>query len=390
MADSDKAEPNSSVLGDSLDPPSAQAEHTLDTAPQIEAASPVDTDVPEGAHVHDGSHAIAEHPTNTLSTSPTMVQATAETATDDAHNQMPERKAPREDVDLFESAPRTFPIAVKNTTQLKEDVAEAFNTGDLYDMYRRKLQILQEKGEAVHDLQKPKLLVRSLLDYINTYEDRMKSVEDKLGISSERNKPTKGGSHGPDVAGTRFYDIENPNHMALEAPKVDEDDWDIPGAFCSTIDPQNHIRALFRWKVKPNDGLETPQMALPPDPAMVEILELRLRSKPVAEFFRKELDYDISRDGVVHIAKPFRCLIRNMEKLRQHVDRLGEHSRCVGDRHDLSIGNLQCINADRLSGCFPQYQVSLERLRTGHLAMHRQGSQGLKSHFRTLRTLEQI
>lgn len=108
-----------------------------------------------------------------------------------------------------------------------------------------------------------------------------------------------------------------------------EDEWNVQGAFCSTVDPNHRIRALFRWKNKPNDDVAHAQV--PPDLKSVDILEIRIRSKPVAKFFQKALDYDISNDGLIHIpVKPFRCLIRKVDLIRQHVNRVGEQLRYVG------------------------------------------------------------
>ncbi|KAK7709402.1 hypothetical protein SLS64_006315 [Diaporthe eres] len=108
----------------------------------------------------------------------------------------------------------------------------------------------------------------------------------------------------------------------MDSSNETEDEWNVQGAFCSTVDPNHRIRALFKWKNKPHVDVADTQ--LPPDPKSVEILQIRVRSKPVAEFFQKVLDHDISNDGLIHIVKPFRCLIRKVDLIRQHVNRVGE------------------------------------------------------------------
>lgn len=212
---------------------------------------------------------------------------------------------------------------------LKEDMAGFLDSGELYDLYVRKLQKLRETGDPANTLSdqaKPKMLARSLIDYLSSYEARIKSVEDKLGIASRTERPAKGNS-ASDSAGTKFYDADKPIHASMDSPNETEDEWNVQGAFCSTVDPNHRIRALFKWKNKPNDDVADVQV--PPDPKSVDILEIRIKSKPVATFFQKVLDYDISNDGLIHIVKPFRCLIRKVDLIRQHVNQVGEQLRYV-------------------------------------------------------------
>lgn len=104
--------------------------------------------------------------------------------------------------------------------RVKEDMAGFLNSAELYDIYVRKLQKLRETGDPAHTLSdqgKPKMLVRSLIDYLSSYEARMKSVEDKLGIASKPEAPTKGNA-GSDIPGTKFYDADKPIRAAMASP----------------------------------------------------------------------------------------------------------------------------------------------------------------------------
>lgn len=214
-------------------------------------------------------------------------------------------------------------------SKVQDNVVGFFTTAELYEIYVRKLQKLRDIGDpsiTLGEQGNPKLLVRSLVDYLSSYEERMKSVEDKLGIEPKPEKPAKS-SVGPDVSGTKFYDVDDPTHAAIDAPDETEDEWNVPGAFSSTVDTSHRIRALFKWKNKPNG--EAADSQLPPDPKSVDILELRIKSKSVADFFQKELDYDISKDGLIHLVKPFRCLIKKVDMIRQHINRVGVQLRYV-------------------------------------------------------------
>lgn len=213
--------------------------------------------------------------------------------------------------------------------KMKDDVAAIFSSAELYDIYVQKLQNLRETKDpasTLDDQGKPKVLVRSLIDYLSSYEDRMKTVEDKLGIAKEPEIPKQGNVES-DIAGTKFYNVKDHVGASMYATDDAEDEWNVAGAFCSTIDTNHRIRALFRWKNKSNDIAADIQR--PPDPKSVEIVELRIKSKPVAAFFQKELDYDISNDGLIHIVKPFRCLITKADLIRQHVGHVEEQLRYV-------------------------------------------------------------
>lgn len=209
-------------------------------------------------------------------------------------------------------------------SKMREDVPRLLTSADLYDLHVQKLQNLRETGDPAYTLSdqgKPKVLVRSLVDYLSSYEERMKSVETKLGIASKPEEPAKGNT-GPDIAGIKFYDVGDPIRASLSASDETDDEWNIQGAFCSTVDTNHHIRALFRWKNKPSG--DAADIQLPPDPKSVDILEIRIKSKSVAAFFQKELDYDVSNEGLIHVVKPFRFLIRKVDLIRQHVDRVRE------------------------------------------------------------------
>lgn len=248
---------------------------------------------------------------------------------DSAHNLKPRTARDAGEPSFEEKTPRRVIPDRRTIPDLKEQSASYFTSAELYDIYVHKLQQLRETGEPAHIVNeqgKPKVLVRTLIDYLNSYEERMKSVEDKVGIEPKSEKLAKSNA-GPDVAGTRFYDVDDQAQAAVDTPDDTEDGWNVPGAFISNVDTNNRIRALFKWKNKPQNQAADTQIS--PDPKSVDILELRIKSKSVADFFQKEFDYDISKDGLIHLAKPFRCLITKVDLIRQHVNRVREQLRYV-------------------------------------------------------------
>ncbi|KAL1867904.1 hypothetical protein Daus18300_006179 [Diaporthe australafricana] len=303
-----------------------------DDDPQTSASSPaVATEV---TGPHDATLDKAKDESKDPSSHPHLSQIEQEGSGPDTNNLNPgptardAREPSFEDKTPYRNTRDSYPLS-----RIQEDSAAYFSSAELYDVYVQKLQKLRELGDPANTLSeqgKPKVLVRSLVDYLSSYEERIKSIEDKLGIELKHETPAKN-NIGPDVAGIKFYDVDDPVHAAIDAPDETEDEWNVSGAFNSTVDTNHRIRALFKWKNKPNSDVQPP-----PDPKSVEVLELRIKSKSVADFFQKELDNDISKDGMIHLAKPFRCLIKNIDLIRQHINRGGKQLHSLSRTTSLS------------------------------------------------------
>ncbi|KUI71151.1 ATPase family AAA domain-containing protein 3B [Cytospora mali] len=113
-----------------------------------------------------------------------------------------------------------------------------------------------------------------------------------------------------------FLESDEPLPSQGKAP---DHRWRMRGIFRSELDMHPLIRVLYRWiGPKSNDGQNAPS------PKDIDILELRISSKPIADFLTRRLEYDISLDDVIHLGKPFRTLIRNFSSIKEERDRLVE------------------------------------------------------------------
>lgn len=172
----------------------------------------------------------------------------------------------------------------------------------------------QRTGARVHgDFVKTS---QHLMSYISKLESRIERLEmneskdDRL--EHEGTRPIK-----PQTETTRFFlESDEPRFLLDSTLEV----WEIPGTFLSEVDVHPLVRVLYR-RIRPrsDDG----QYA--PNPKDIDILELRIASKHIADFLSRKFEYDLSVHGVLHLVKPFRTLIRSFSFIKEECNRLVRH-----------------------------------------------------------------
>lgn len=164
------------------------------------------------------------------------------------------------------------------------------------------------------------------MGYISQQEKRINRLEmvrtqrDVRHIRPSQNPAMQDHSE-PVKALPRTFKSHTQFFSAADNPPFNEHrSWEHHGTFESEVDEDPLVRVLYRWTVpRPDDGRQAPSST------DIDILELRIASRPVVDFLRREVGYDFSQNNVIHFAKPFRTLIRNLCSLKKECDRLVEH-----------------------------------------------------------------
>ncbi|ROV87890.1 hypothetical protein VMCG_10295 [Cytospora schulzeri] len=160
---------------------------------------------------------------------------------------------------------------------------------------------------------------RKLMRYISQLETRIRRLET--------------GGHEEEVQTTRTRSGIIQFFLAADRPSIisgnaEDNRWKTRGTFTSEVDDVPLIRALYRWIGPKSDHEEHA-----PNPKDIEVLELRIASKPVVDFLNRQLEYDFGDDGVLHLVKPFRILIRNFSSIKEERDRLAKYKMADESGH---------------------------------------------------------
>lgn len=208
---------------------------------------------------------------------------------------------------------------VKRFTNL---VSEHANSKEIYDLWATKLRKYAESYEKNHATETSPRLARSFMDYLSTVDDRLQKIESKIGLAAKETKKPEDVPDEGDSVQTRFYNVSAQPQSRSTSMDDDEQGWNQQGDFLSEVDPKHCLRVLFNWVQDHNTGDDSPRDDEHPDPKRIEISELRIHSDPITTFLAKKLDYEVQKDSVVRLKRPFRTLIRNVDSVKKQLSLL--------------------------------------------------------------------
>jgi len=178
---------------------------------------------------------------------------------------------------------------------------------------------------------KPKApaMVRGIIDYVLSLEDRIKKLEaaerETLERDSETRVPAKeGGStqkaEAPSAEqGTKL--LMEVKFFGAEGEFSADGGWKnnikLSGSYQCDTDPMQLIRVLYNQKTNTSRTNHEQD----PDPEEIDILALAILSEPISSFFTKRLDISVD-NSLVRMGKPFRPLIRNLNLLQEQLAKL--------------------------------------------------------------------
>jgi len=211
-----------------------------------------------------------------------------------------------------------------------QDHMEYFSTKDLYKLYTLKLE--NEDRKRAKKVDKAPRLVRGFTDYIRTLEDRIGKLETavmekamkKAGEQDEKKDADTSSQDQDTNVRTVFYNYANePNIDFIDI--IANDRWKEKGSFTSEVDQNHFLRVLYKWESEPTDHSDGAK----PKSNNIDILAIRLYSKPVAVFLQRIARYQLHKDNLVLMTKPFRLLIQNASAIQDHIRKLQEKYRYV-------------------------------------------------------------
>lgn len=235
---------------------------------------------------------------------------------------LPQRKENSDEYEI-EEEPQP-PISYDLTESNLKVASEVFTSKQLYEVYRRKLQRDAEYSDQTTE--RAPRLARTFIDYINAVDERLKTVEERVGIhvdSSKKSADTDTDTHTGHVVQTKFYMATD--EVPSQDSKGKDTSWGVRGSFLSEMDPRHCLRVLYTPNDSSNNNKDNCQGAeIAPEPDRIEVTEILIHSDSITSFLAKELDYDLHKDRVLLLRRPFRPLIRKMEAIREHVRSLTE------------------------------------------------------------------
>lgn len=165
-------------------------------------------------------------------------------------------------------------------------------------------------------------LVEGLMNYLRILEDRIA----KLDADGVRKTEAERGENNPRPANTTVeLDVKFFNSMGCveeNGQYVTAHDGTPNGTYMCDHGTQHLIRVLYSQvhedKSQPPDcpGSE------PPLPNDIDILAFGVLSAPIATFCGKELDINLDSCNLVRFEKPFRPILRNINKFRVQLKKL--------------------------------------------------------------------
>lgn len=209
---------------------------------------------------------------------------------------------------------------------------------------------LRERDTIGGKTEKPQTpgMVRDVIDYVRTLEDRIQRLEaakdnDSGNDKSETDKtetkkiePDKveTGEGKPEEEGDKKEESDDPKSIIEDvkffhtAGEFDsngswKDNSKAKGSYQCNTDPLHRMRVLCDWI----PGSRPPTDMESPDPDGVDVLAFGIVSAPINAFFRFFLRINIGSTKSLQFEKPFRPLIHNVQKLRDQLAKLEERER---------------------------------------------------------------
>ncbi|POS73064.1 hypothetical protein DHEL01_v208543 [Diaporthe helianthi] len=154
--------------------------------------------------------------------------------------------------------------------------------------------------------------------YITTLEDRVKELESKVDVEEETPSKKRRRNRASTETVQFFLASDEPR---LERGATKDTRFKAKGTFMSEVDANPLIRVLYRKTGPDPDGSHEPEQHTP-SPGDIDMLEIRICSKPIANFVNENLEFEFSRNGLLHFTKPFRTLVRVFPAIRDRLKKL--------------------------------------------------------------------
>lgn len=241
-------------------------------------------------------------------------------------------------------------------------VADNATSKEIYDVWVTKLRKYAESYDKSHASERTPRLARSFIDYIGTVDDRLQKIESKIGITSKETKKPEDAPGEDHSVQTRFYNASAQPQSRSVGIDDDEPGWNVKGSFLSEMDSKHCLRVLFNWVQDHATSTDSQPDDEHPDPERIEISEIRIHSDPITAFLTKQLDYEVHKDSVVRLKRPFRSLIRKVDSIIKQLSFLENEYRYFYSSFLNTYVEVELRNPIRLTGT-PETHRSRSRLR---------------------------
>ncbi|KAK3349666.1 hypothetical protein B0T25DRAFT_247604 [Lasiosphaeria hispida] len=244
------------------------------------------------------------------------------------------------------------PPFIPSNEQAIRRTAQTLGSAQIFEAYKRRMEMEMPPrppadGVPAHRPQAGNL-VNGVVDYLRVLEQRVIALEMRGPHMAPPNplQPPISVNPAADTAepelAVKFYDSR---HYLSEDGIYHDSHTDMfkESAYLASHGPQHFLRVLYAW-VKDDSELQGPDEhnpdAEPPNPEDVDIITFGINSLPLTDFFEEELEIDLDTDYLIRLGKPFRPLIRNIDLIRGHLqkleDKYGQVSETSEPATDLS------------------------------------------------------
>lgn len=206
-------------------------------------------------------------------------------------------------------------------------VADNATSKEIYDLWITKLQKYAESYDKSHASERTPRLARSFINYVGAVDDRLQKIESKIGITSNETKKPEDAPGEKHSVQTRFYNASTQPQSRSVSIDDDEPGWNVKGSFLSEMDSKHCLRVLFNWVQDHPTSTDSHTDDEHPDPERIEISEIRIHSDAITAFLAKQLDYEVHKDSVVRLKRPFRSLIRKVDSIKKQLSFLENEYR---------------------------------------------------------------
>lgn len=210
-----------------------------------------------------------------------------------------------------------------------EDLADCFTSEEIYAIWATKLRTYAESHDKAPASERTPRLARSFIDYVGTVDYRLQKIESRMVITPTETKNPEDAQGGEHSVQTRFFNASAQAHDRSGAIEEDEPGWNVKGNFLSEVDSKHCLRVLFNWVQDRTASTESHPDDEHPDPKSIEISEIRIDSEPITDFLAKQLDYEVHKDNIVRLKRPFRSLIRMVDPIKKQLSILESQYRYI-------------------------------------------------------------
>ncbi|RSL82429.1 hypothetical protein CEP51_005150 [Fusarium floridanum] len=230
--------------------------------------------------------------------------------------------------------------ALSNRVML-ETFAGYVNSQSIYNLHKKNLE---KKHKNKQGVDQGSNLVKSLVDYLRVIENRIDDLDiNKESKGNNGNKRKGFATQHSDCTvelAVKFFRSAAYLEENGSFPKiVDEPD---KGTFMSSHDDQNLIRVLYSTL---RENASKPQISAdadPPKASDIDIVSFGISSEAISLFFAKRLHIGTKDSHLIRFGKPFRPLIRSLDRVRDQLQELEDKYGQVRTREEtfLAPGNL--------------------------------------------------